>query len=720
MDYGVVGIRRADLPQIQTPILELPKTTVLTEPTYTYRSPQISEPSRPIVNIEPAPLPPQTRYPAPADPSLRILPSYPAPEISLMSGPPQPELVGIMPLTTYAGNSAIYLSSAELEAYLPLTGGTMEGELNMGTNSLTNLPEPINPADAATKSYVDTTFGDYLPLAGGTMNAGAIIDMNGGSLEEVTEIKGETSLNINAATDINIDTLFGTVNINGDDLNLRLRNPGLLRGNVYLDIVSDDNIRIEANGIIDICGDVLVRSDIDMCGNAIHNLATPVLPNDAVNVAYLATITSAYLPLTGGTLTGVLDMSGNTIRNVPLPLADDEAVNKLYVDTAAGAYLPLSGGTLTGVLDMSGNTIRNVPLPLADDEAVNKLYVDTAAGAYLPLSGGTLTGNLDLSGNDLTGVGSLTAGGITESATFGAALYPMLNHDVYATNVSVNSYNPLSAMNFIGVGGVNINAPNNDINLNAGDINLSQTDGTSIMNLTALGGIVLGAGAAIDITAGGAVAINAVGTLQILSTGNVSIGSGNIAGSDTEVEKFSFNDNEMYRNGSVDLQISDINFIEGANAKLELAPTGMTKSKYTQNNADDFLVTMGGGSMVVTGGGFKPAAIADNSDSAGLSGQVLTAGTGGQVVWADPQVTEADLSAGLATKLPNNADISLNYNLAAPAASGATNGPFLYIPSGIDPPTGTPTVFPGCVPLYYQSGSAGLFVYDGGAWSKLV
>lgn len=331
-------------------------------------------------------------------------------------------------------------------------------------------------------------------------------------------------------------------------------------------------------------------------------------------------------------------------------------------------------------------------------------------------------GPLDLTGEDLKGVGSLTAGGISESATFGSALVPMLAHDVYATNVQINSYNPLSAMNFIGVGGVNINAPNNDINLNAGDINLTQTDGTSIMNLTALGGIVLGAGAAIDLTAGGAVAINAAGTLQIVSTGNVSIGSGNVLGADTEVEKFSFKDNEMYRNGSEDLEMSDIKFMEGTNAKLELAPIGITKSKYTQQNADDFLVTMGGGNMVVTGGGFKPAIITDTASSTGAANQVLTAGpAGSQVVWADPDVTQADLSAGLATKLPNNADISLNYNLAAPAASAATNGPFLYVPSAAGPPTGTPTVIPGASPLFLETGPgiAKLWAYFGGSWTPV-
>jgi hypothetical protein len=39
--------------------------------------------------------------------------------------------------------------------YLPLTGGTMSGVINMGSNKITNLTDPTNPQDAATKIYVD-------------------------------------------------------------------------------------------------------------------------------------------------------------------------------------------------------------------------------------------------------------------------------------------------------------------------------------------------------------------------------------------------------------------------------------------------------------------------------------------------------------------------------------------------------------------------------------
>lgn len=45
--------------------------------------------------------------------------------------------------------------------------------------------------------------------------------------------------------------------------------------------------------------------------------------------------------------------------------------------TTSAQYLPLKGGTMTGVLDMGGNRIENVNTPQTDTEAANKSYVDS-------------------------------------------------------------------------------------------------------------------------------------------------------------------------------------------------------------------------------------------------------------------------------------------------------------------------------------------------------
>jgi len=123
----------------------------------------------------------------------------------------------------------------EISNKLPLAGGTMSGNLNMGNNDITgvdnitatsftvdagpvingggvytnnlgsvagpiqlendlnvngqiiyNLPAPTNDGDAANKLYVDNASNDKLPLAGGTMSGS--IDMGGNAVTNVDEV----------------------------------------------------------------------------------------------------------------------------------------------------------------------------------------------------------------------------------------------------------------------------------------------------------------------------------------------------------------------------------------------------------------------------------------------------------------------------------------------------------------------------------------------------
>jgi hypothetical protein len=126
-------------------------------------------------------------------------------------------------------------------------------------------------------------------------------------------------------------------------------------------------------------------ADIDVWGDEL-NQNTDILDN-----ALLADQAAAlYLPLSGGTLTGLLTLAG-------APTTALHAATKAYVDgapPAGGPYLPVSGGTLTGPLLLAGP-------PTVALGAATKAYVDgamPAGGPFLPLAGGALTGPLMLSG----------------------------------------------------------------------------------------------------------------------------------------------------------------------------------------------------------------------------------------------------------------------------------------------------------------------------------
>lgn len=123
---------------------------------------------------------------------------------------------------------------------------------------------------------------------------------------------------------------------------------------------------------------VLYRATSAVAGAGAFNPSQWSAVTDAADIA------GAYLPLTGGAITGPLTLPGNPGQ----PL---QAAPKQYVDT----FLPLAGGALSGPLTLPGN-------PASALQAAPKQYVDALStmvtASFLPLAGGTLTGPLTLSG----------------------------------------------------------------------------------------------------------------------------------------------------------------------------------------------------------------------------------------------------------------------------------------------------------------------------------
>jgi hypothetical protein len=81
-----------------------------------------------------------------------------------------------------------------------------------------------------------------------------------------------------------------------------------------------------------------VRAELQPSTVAVQSV-TPAYVNSAVS-----SISSSYLPLTGGTLTGPLTLSSD-------PMAASQAATKHYADQLFAQSLPLSGGTVAGPLN---------------------------------------------------------------------------------------------------------------------------------------------------------------------------------------------------------------------------------------------------------------------------------------------------------------------------------------------------------------------------------
>lgn len=105
----------------------------------------------------------------------------------------------------------------------------------------------------------------------------------------------------------------------------------------------------------------------------------------------LAIIANQFLPLSGGSLTGVLLLSSD-------PTLSNAAATKQYVDNSTNQYVRLSGGTMTGPLVLSGD-------PLTALGAATKRYVDYG---FVSLTGSTMIGSLILDANPSVALGAAT------------------------------------------------------------------------------------------------------------------------------------------------------------------------------------------------------------------------------------------------------------------------------------------------------------------------
>ncbi len=298
-----------------------------------------------------------------------------------------------------------------ISSKLPLAGGTMSGNIDLGTynlenagavivgdlaglyndtisvvsnldlggNGILNVPAPTNGGDAANKLYVDEQDGLNLSLSGGTMSGN--INMDGNSILDIGTAYVNNLNSADFTSPINLD-----VNIDAGTETTIINLPAPTNGGDATNKTYVDGAASTAQANAEAYADGLAVN-YDAAGSAAtaqanaEAYADSLAPNyDAAGSAaqaltdanaYTDTGLSAKLNLAGGTMSGGIDMAENTIDNVSVLKANDFYTNGIASKAVGGEVYLLSP------VNANGNNIGFLPAPTADGDAANKLYVDT-------------------------------------------------------------------------------------------------------------------------------------------------------------------------------------------------------------------------------------------------------------------------------------------------------------------------------------------------------
>ncbi len=276
---------------------------------------------------------------------------------------------------TYAPIDASYTKSESDNKYslkgsggggggLSSSGFTMTGDIDMGSNKILKLADPITPKSATNKEYVDNNF----------------LSKHGGLILGNIAMSGQSITNLNPV-------------------------PQNFNDAVTKKYVDDS---ISLAGGLSITG-ITMQGDINMSGHNVIGLSDPTNDDMAASKGY---VDSNFLDLAGGAMVGDIDMGGYEIKNMlRTPTTDLSAVTKKWVSDEFPTKQEVLGGfTLTGALNLSGNEIYGLPdTPTTDNSAASKKYVDgkVTGGGGLSDSGFTMKGDINMGGYEVIGVTSV-------------------------------------------------------------------------------------------------------------------------------------------------------------------------------------------------------------------------------------------------------------------------------------------------------------------------
>ena len=230
------------------------------------------------------------------------------------------------------------------------------GLLSAGSQRITNVANPVNAQDAATKTYVDTADALKVAKAGDSMTGALAMGNN-----KITGL-GTPTTNTDAATKTYVDTA--------------------------------DALKVAK------AGDTMTGA-LAMSTNKITGMGDPVNAQDAATKTYVDTANALKVAKAGDTMTGALAMGNNKITGLGTPTTNTDAATKAYVDANAGGAAIADGdygdvvvsGTAT-VWTVDSGAITNAKINASAAIDLSKLATGALPSAITVASANIVDGTI--------------------------------------------------------------------------------------------------------------------------------------------------------------------------------------------------------------------------------------------------------------------------------------------------------------------------------------
>jgi hypothetical protein len=280
---------------------------------------------------------------------------------------------------------------------LNLSGGTMSGNIAMGTNKITGLGTPTGDADAVTKSYVDAIAQGIDAKASVVAATTANITLSGTQTIDGVSVAANDRVLVKDQTTTSQNGIYiasassWTRSTDADAWTELVAAYTFVEGGTtngsngyFCTVAAGGTLGTTAVTWTQFsgAGQITAGAGLVKSGNTLDvgtaSSSRIVVNSDNIDLAttgvtastYKSVTVDAYGRITGGTNPTTISGFGIT-----------DAYTKTEVDTTTNALLPKAGGTMTGNIVMGTNKVTSTATPTTDDDLTRKAYVDGILGS---------------------------------------------------------------------------------------------------------------------------------------------------------------------------------------------------------------------------------------------------------------------------------------------------------------------------------------------------